>query len=269
MSEHRILTAEREAKLVQLLQHRRVMTVLELSEALQVSEATIRRDLQSMHERKLLQRIRGGATLTALSRIEPLFSDKAEQQTVAKQAIAAAALQLIEDHDTIYLDGGSTVLTLASLLEQRHDLTIVTNSLMAAATLMTGRHRLILVGGEFRNLSRTLVGPLTAPILQSLNVDKAFMGTIGLSIPDGMSTTDPSEAFTKEQVLRRANQVILLADSSKLGMPSFARSGSLSDIDILITEMIDPQFRCDLEANGVRVLLAAEQVAAFAAGGLF
>ena len=92
------------------------------------------------------------------------------------------------------------MLSLARLLDRRRDLTVVTNSLMAAATLMTLPHRLILVGGEFRPISRTLVGPLTASVIQSVHVNKAFMGTIGFTFRDGMTTTDPQEAFTKEQI---------------------------------------------------------------------
>ncbi len=256
MGEHRLLTAEREQKILQLLGDSRVMAVSDLSAALEVSEATIRRDLQSMHERKLLQRVRGGATLGVLTREEPLFTDKEGQQAAEKVRIARAALALIEDHDTIYLDGGSTVLTLARMLDSRRGLTVVTNSLMAAAVLMNSRHRLILVGGEFRGRSRTLVGPLSAAVVQGLIMDKAFMGTIGFSIPDGMTTTDPSEAFTKEQILQRANQVVLLADSSKLGVPSFARSGSLDDVDILVTDAIDESMQRELESYGVRVMIA-------------
>ena len=103
-----------------------------------------------------------------------------------------------------------------------------------------------------------LVGPLTAPVIQSLNVDKAFMGTIGFSIPDGMTTTDPSEAFTKEQILKRATQVVLLVDSSKLGVPSFARSGTIGDIDVLVTNRISEQMLRDVDSLGVRVILAGE-----------
>jgi DeoR/GlpR family transcriptional regulator of sugar metabolism len=251
-----MLTAEREQKIIQLLRSSRVLSVSDLSLELGVSEATIRRDLQSMDERKLLQRVRGGATLHSLTQAEPIFSDKEGAHSEAKQRIARAALALVEDHDVIYLDGGSTLLCLAQLLEARRDLTIVTNSMMAAASLMNTSHRLIIVGGEFRAISRTLVGPLTAPVIQSLNISKAFMGTIGFSLGDGMTTTDPSEAFTKEQILRRANQVILLADSSKFGVPSFARSGKLEDVNILVTESISAQFRHDLEVSGVRVRVA-------------
>jgi DeoR/GlpR family transcriptional regulator of sugar metabolism len=81
-----------------------------------------------------------------------------------------------------------------------------------------------------------LVGPLTGKILEALHFDKAFMGTIGLTPGGGMSTTDPNEAYTKEVVMKRARKVILLADSSKLGIDSFAASGSVRDIDVIVTD---------------------------------
>lgn len=259
MSEpQRMLTAERERRILELLHRASVMKVGELAEALGVSVATIRRDLQSLHERRLLHRVRGGATTHPLTRAEPLFRDKQTLNAEAKRLIAATALALVEDHDQIYLDGGSTVLMLAQMLEARSNLTIVTNSLTAAEALMNSRHRLVLVGGEFRALSRTLVGPLSAGTIANLHVNKAFMGTIGFSLPQGMTTTDPAEAFTKEQIMQRANQVILLADSSKLGVPSFARSGSIDDVDVLVTEQADPNFRAELESLGVQVILPGD-----------
>jgi DeoR/GlpR family transcriptional regulator of sugar metabolism len=251
-----MLTHEREQRILELLQRSQVLTVSALSRELDVSEATVRRDLQAMHERGLLQRVRGGATLHPRNRAEPLFSDKESQQSEEKSRIAAAARELVEDHDTIYLDGGSTVLMFARLLEDVSDLTIVTNSLMAAMNLMGTRHRLILVGGEFRGLSRTIVGPLTEHIIERVTVDKAFMGTIGFTLAEGMTTTDIGEAFTKEQIMGRAGQVILLADHTKLGVPSFARSGKAEDVDILVTDSIDDEFRKDLEALAVRVIAA-------------
>jgi len=146
----------------------------------------------------------------------------------------------------------------ARLLAHRRNLTIVTNSLMAASNLMESGHRLILVGGEFRALSRTLVGPLTEPVIKALTVTKAFMGTIGLTIEEGMTTTEVSEAFTKEQIMKRASKVILLADHTKMGIPSFVRSGTIEDITILVTDQVDAQFREQLEGHGIDVMLAEE-----------
>ncbi len=249
-------TISREQQILDALRGQEIVQVADLATILDVSEATIRRDLTAMEDRGLLSRVHGGATLAGIARREPLFHDKEERNTAAKQAIAHAALSLIDDGDTIYLDGGSTILQLARLLDRRHNLVIVTNSLMAASSLLDTEHRLILVGGEFRKLSRTLVGPLTAQLINAVHVDKAFMGTIGFTLAEGMTTTDPNEAHTKSLIMSRAGQVLLLADSSKLGTSSFARSGTINDISTLITDNASPDFIAGIEQLGIRLMLA-------------
>jgi DeoR/GlpR family transcriptional regulator of sugar metabolism len=115
----------------------------------------------------------------------------------------------------------------------------------------------IVVGGELRRLSQTLVGPLSRPVLDSLHVDLAFMGTIGLDAEAGLTTTDPAEAFTKEQVLRRAGRVILLADRAKLGQVSFVRAGRLEQVDVLVTDRgIDAAWRRALRRANVDLVEA-------------
>lgn len=255
ISGHRLLTAEREQLILDLLKRSDVLPVSSLSTKLGVSEATVRRDLQHLHQRGLLERVHGGATVKVGSQAELLFSDKEGKYSEEKQLIAQAALELIEEHDTIYLDGGSTVLQLAKLLEARSGLTIVTNSLMAASVLMESGHRLVLTGGEFRALSRTMVGPLSSAILENLTVDKAFMGTIGLTLEDGLSTTDANEAFTKKLVMSRASQVILLADQSKFSVPSFVNSGALEDLHVVISDCVDEEFRQRFTDLGIKLIL--------------
>ena len=247
---------QREQQIVDLLTGVESLSVGELSRSLGVSEATVRRDLSSMDGRGLLHRYHGGASLTSPSTSEQLFSDKENLLGDEKRRIAQAALSLIDDGDRIYLDGGSTTLYLAKLLERRKNLTVVTNSLMAAYFLMESGHRLVLVGGEFRALSRTLVGPLTLSILESISFEKAFMGTMGFSLTDGISTSDAAEAFTKRLVMKRANQVYLLIDHTKLGVNSFVNAGGVKDIDILVTDAASDTFRNRLEELGTKVIIA-------------
>lgn len=252
----KLLTPEREQRILQLLGDKG-MTIVELSGELQVSEATVRRDLDSLHGQGKVQRVHGGAIRTQFPRVEPVFSQKASLHAREKEAIAACAASLVGDAETIYLDGGSTVQGLVRHLASLKGLTVITNSLPVAAELMESPHRLILVGGECRPISRTLVGPLTAPLIGMLHFDKAFMGTIGLEIGTGASTTDPNEAFTKEQAMCRADKVILLADSSKIGIPAFARSGTIADIDVLITDRhLSQRHRKELEERGIQVVIA-------------
>ena len=117
---------------------------------------------------------------------------------------------------------------------------------LLAAFEREGCHRLILLGGEFRARSRTLVGPLTSRILDSLAIHTAFMGTMGFTAEAGISTSDPNEAYTKEEVMQHSSRVVLLADSSKLGTPSLAGSGNVDNIDIIIT---DNKVSAELEAK--------------------
>lgn len=182
---------------------------------------------------------------------------KAVSAAAEKERIAAATLGLLGPEDTVYLDSGSTVLALARLLHGWDRLTVVTNSLPVVVELLGQGPRLIVVGGEVRSRSRAIVGPLTRLLLSELWVDRAIMGTFALSFDNGLTTTDPAEAYTKELVMRRAREVILLADHTKLGSRSFARSGALNDVDVLVTdEGTDERSLKALTRLGVRVVVA-------------
>jgi len=114
---------------------------------------------------------------------------------------------------------------------------------------------MIMVGGEFRKLSQTFVGSLSKCLLSQIHVDTAFMGTIGFSLQEGLTTTDPREAHTKELVMSNARQVILLADSSKVGKVSFVKFGALEDVDVLITDNgADKKLLARLKKTGIKVL---------------
>ncbi len=230
------LAAERLEKLRKTAREKHVVRVDDLCKEFGVSAATVRRDLEELETRGELRRVHGGAVSVESRLEEPLFDDKTSIAAKEKHAIAAAAAKLIKPGDSIYLDGGSTVLELARLLRDFSTITIVTHSLRAAIELSSSGPRLILVGGELRRRSQTMVGSLTKHMLDHLHVDKAFMGTIGLSVEHGMTTTEPAEAYTKELVMRNAQQVLLLADSTKVGKVSFACAGSLDQVHHLISD---------------------------------
>jgi len=251
----RELAPRRIERLRQILRMDHVVGVEELSCQLKVSSATVRRDLAQLESLGEVRRVHGGAVGVESRLEEPLFDDKTSIAAREKQRIAQAALKFIKPNDTIFLDGGSTVLELARLVRDRSNLTVVTNSLRAAIELAAQGPRLILIGGEFRRLSQTLVGPLTRLTLDEVHVDKAFMGTIGLTLEEGLTTTDPGEAYTKELVMQHARQVFLLADHSKVGKVSFACAGQLGRVQVLITDkQVDRKFASRLRKNGVEVV---------------
>lgn len=249
------LAAERRERVRGMLRERPVLRLRDICGVLGVSEATARRDLAEMENRGEVRRVHGGVMSLTGAAEEPRFDDKTLRAVKEKRAIAAAALKLIEPNSRIYLDGGSTVLELARRLRGRTDLTVVTNSLRAAMELAGEGPRMILLGGELRRLSQTLVGPLTRPLLDTLRLDWAFMGTIGLDREEGLTTTDPSEAYTKERVMSRAARVALMCDASKLNRSSFARSGRLEDVDVLIVDgRLDSAWRKALRRAGVQAV---------------
>jgi len=251
------LAARRRQRLGAIVEARGAARLDELSAALGVSQATVRRDLTALAAAGRLRRVHGGAVAIDQRLDEPHFDVKAAAAASEKQRIAARAAELIGTDDTVYLDSGSTVLALARLLHGWTRLTVVTNSLPAATELAGRGPRLIVVGGELRATSRALVGPLTRLLLDELHVDRAFMGTFALSVDEGLSTTDPAEAFTKQLVMSRARETILLADSSKIGTRSFVGAGRLDDVDILVTDTgIDVRTVRVLARRGVRVITA-------------
>jgi len=256
-TDNKTLAPQRWDALRALIRERGVIRVEDLCRELRVSAATVRRDLDELERRGAIRRVHGGAVSVESRLDEPLFADKRSLAAREKRRIAEAAAGMVGSGDTIYLDGGSTVLELARLLRDRTNLTVVTNSLQAALELSGRGPRLILIGGELRRLSQTLVGPLTRLLLGELHLDKAFMGTIGFALEEGLTTTDPSEAFTKQLVMRQARQVILLADSSKAGKVSFARAGSWNEVHVVITDrQVDGAFARALVKKGPKLLRA-------------
>ncbi len=255
MTETAGLAAERQQSIRRALKERGVVRVEELCSEMHVSPATIRRDLSDLDSRGHARRVHGGAVSVQRILEEPVFDDKTNIAKKEKQAIAEEALKLVSNSDSIFLDGGSTVLALARMLVDMSNITVVTNSFRVAATLSSAGPRLIIIGGELRRISQTFVGPLTEKLLSELHLDTAFMGTIGLSKDNGCTTTDPAEAFTKRLVMSRARNVVTLADSSKLGEESFSHFADLNDIGTLITDDgADPDFINEVGACGVNVI---------------
>jgi DeoR/GlpR family transcriptional regulator of sugar metabolism len=251
------LAAARRERLGVIVETRRAVRLEELSSALGVSQATVRRDLNELAGGGRLRRVHGGAVAVGGRLDEPHFDVKAMAAAPEKSRIAARAVGLLAPDDTVYLDSGSTVLEAARLLHGWDRLTVVTNSLPVANELLGRGPRIILVGGEVRERSQAVVGPLTRRLLEEVHVDRALMGTFAFSLEDGMTTTDPGEAFTKELVLGRAREVILLADSTKFGSRSLIRAGRLDAVDILVTDDgMDDRAARTLARLGIKVIKA-------------
>ncbi|WP_305783461.1 DeoR/GlpR family DNA-binding transcription regulator [Symbioplanes lichenis] len=226
-----------------------------------VSAATIRRDLQTLEDQRLVSRTHGGAVAVEVAYELPVRY-RVGQRREAKARIARhVAAQLPRGPLTLGLTGGTTTHLLSRLLAQRVDLTVVTNALNIAAELaLRPRLKLIMTGGVSRTQSYELVGPIADQALAGLNMQVAVVGVDGISARGGLTTHDEIEANTNAQMIRRADRVIVVADSSKLDKVCLARICSLSDVGQLVTDdEADPAQVGALRQAGLEVVVTGPE----------
>ncbi len=250
-----MMTAERRRQILEVLATDARAEVPELAARFSVSESTIRRDLQVLSQDGAVERTRGGAV--PASRFEPSFGEKETANRAQKVAIARAAAEMVQPGQTIFLDAGTSTLELARALRARPDVTVATNSIPIAVELAQ-RTRLVITGGQVKERTLALVGPLAERSIQQMHVDVAFLGMNGVSVGSGFTTPTWEEAATKLRMIAAARTAVVLADSSKLGAVSFARVAGLDEVDLLITDDGAPSAELDsLQAAGLRVMVAS------------
>ncbi len=259
MSDETLFAEERKLKILEYIEERRKATVSQLCEHFGVSSATIRNDLRDLETANLLIRTHGGAMVKTKTGLELDARQKEVHNLEAKRRIAAAALGLVEDGDTIILDTGSTTLELARLLDRRRDLTVLTNDLSIAMLLEEAESvSVVFMGGILRRHFHYTVtyGTAWGTILAGLTVDMAFMGVNSLSTKKGATTPDIHTAETKKLLVSAAAKVIVLCDSSKLEKSSFAQFAGLEQIDTIVTESIPDNEKRRFEERGIEVIVA-------------
>jgi DeoR/GlpR family transcriptional regulator of sugar metabolism len=253
-----MLAAERRRRIAESLRSRGVVSVTEMAETLGTSEITLRRDLRVMAEGGLLVRTHGGAVLASGLAHEPTYSEKANQAAAEKAAIARLAVTMIRPGDSILLGPGTTTLALAHLLVDFPELTVVTNSLLVAQALMpAGRVEVILTGGTLRRAIHALVGPATEESVRTLRASQAFLSGNGLTTERGLSTPSPLVAAADRALAAAAQQVVVLADHTKIGNETMCQTVPLERIATLITDAgAGPEHLAAMREAGVTVLVA-------------
>ena len=251
------LPADRQAGICRRLRQTGVVRVAELSQMLGVSEITIRRDLETLEGKGLLERTHGGAISSQLMRTEPLFVQKDRRQAAEKEAIGRAAAALVEDGDTVLVGSGSTTLQMIRHLRAR-DVRLITSNAGAIAELAGRSVELILVGGLYRHQSNSLVGGFARLALDRIYASKAFIGVDGVSSRYGFTTPVQLEAEIGALMIERTRgPVIVLADHTKLGVVSNFATAALDDAEILVTDSgIDSGYADELAQRGLRVVVA-------------
>jgi DeoR family ulaG and ulaABCDEF operon transcriptional repressor len=255
-----MLERERHNLILKLVDERSIVSIAQIVELLSASEATIRRDISALAEQALVRRIRGGAEAIRPRHEARLvgmpFALSQGFQVPQKRAIARAASKLIESGDSIIIGGGSTTYALVEFLPNA-DLDVLTNSFPIAARLMeTSRNRITLPGGTYYREQQIILSPFEKDSSENFSASKFFTGCFGINRL-GVMETDPLIARAQTRLLKRADKVIVMADSSKLRKRSSMVVYGLERISILITD--EGAAHADLEflrAAGTEVIVA-------------
>ena len=248
----------RRAKILAWLQEEGSARVRALAEAFDVSEVTVRQDLEKLEADGYIVREHGGAFLKSVPQQVRSMALQNLRNMEAKQRIGLAAASLVKDGETIIVDSGSTTTEVAAQLTGRRDMTVITNALNIA--LMLGAEPgfdVHMTGGHFKAPTLSLSGDRSADYFQGLFVQTLFLATAAIDLEVGLTYPALSDIPVKRAMIGAAEQVVLVADSSKIGTRSFSALGGIELVHILITdEAIRPEDKSAIEAAGVKVMIA-------------
>ncbi|WP_425827897.1 DeoR/GlpR family DNA-binding transcription regulator [Streptomyces fractus] len=255
-----LIPEQRQQELLRLLQGSGVLSIRELTDRLNVSHMTVRRDIAALEQSGQVVSVQGGVRLTDWSGSTPPRerASRAALEMPRKQAVARAALELVEDAMVVYLDAGTTCQEVVPLLKDRTGLTVVTNDFHAALGLMAlPSVHAIHTGGEADADSGSSSGPLAARTVAALNIDVAFLSTGTWDLSHGVTSHNSDKVLLKRAVMESAASVALLADSTKWGGVERFTVARLSELDTVVTDADLPaEVAGSIEARGPRVLRA-------------
>ncbi len=242
---------------MRMLEAKGRVTVIELSRLTDVSEMTIRRDLEALEREELLKRTRGGAVSVISLSYEPPYILRKDSHTSAKTRIARRAAEVLNEGETVILDVGTTAVEVARALKGRVNLTVLTSNLWAAAILADEPGIvLMLTGGKTRARERSLVGNLATRAFSELVFDVFIMGVAGIHPEFGITDYNIEEALVKRAALGASRRHIIVADSSKIGKVAFAKLCGLEQIDMIITDDDAPDELAALRSEDIELVVA-------------
>lgn len=252
------LAEGRRAEILEWIREEGSARVRELAAAFEVSEVTIRQDLEKLEAEGHVERVHGGAFLKSVPQQVRNMALEHQDNLAQKQLIGRAAASLVRDGETIILDSGSTTTQVAGHLLDRRDLTVITNGLNIA--LMLGAQPAIAVhmpGGHFKAPTLSVSGERSVDYFKGLFVRRTFLATAALSFDEGLTFPSLADLPVKRAMIESAEQVCLVADSSKIGKRSFSALGPVDMIHCLITDSgISDRDAQRFRDSGIEVIIA-------------
>ncbi|MFJ7975771.1 DeoR/GlpR family DNA-binding transcription regulator [Peribacillus sp. NPDC096379] len=249
-----MLVAERHRKIVEVVNEKLSVRVTELSKTFKVTEETIRRDLEKLEKENLLRRSHGGAVSIQDEQSEVSYTERETTNSLEKKSIAIEAVKLIQPGEQIVLDASTTAWYMAKAMPDV-PLTVITNSIKVAVELSKKEQvKVISTGGILLPKSLSYVGPLAERSLNMYHVNKAFISCKGVHIEGGLSDSNEWQALLKRQMMLISDQTILMADSTKFGVRTFAHITEIGQVGCVLTDSnIDEAYSRALEEKGVKI----------------
>ena len=247
---------ERQQLLRKYIEQRQRVTVTEICEQFSVSVATARRDLETLADQGKVQRVHGGAIAVRQAPPEPPVMQRTAEQASEKVRIGQAAADLIKDGETVFLSSGTTVLEVARQLHSRHNLTVITNSMLIVNELADATDiTVISLGGMLRHSEMSFIGHIAELALSELRADKVILGIRAIDAEHGLTSGYLPETMTDRAILKIGREVIVVADHTKCGASATAFVAPITSVHTLITDTATPaNFIAAVRAQGVRVI---------------
>jgi DeoR/GlpR family transcriptional regulator of sugar metabolism len=251
--------SERHQKIYELLRKHKNLSIDRLSSILEISKMTVRRDLDRLIKKGIVQRVHGGAIISRTNEYEPPYLIRSLEMMQEKQMIGRLAASLIKDNAVIIVDIGSTLLELIRNIPENNNITVITNWIPVAVELSKkrGLFNLVLVGGKVFTDELSIVGGYPEEMLKDFNADIVFLGVGGISDKFGITDFNMDEVQVKKQMINSSREVIVLADHSKFGRIAPIKITDIKSIDKIITDDgLKEEDKINIERFDTEVIIA-------------
>ena len=230
--------SERQQKIYELLRKHKNLSIDKLSSILEISKMTVRRDLDRLIKKGIVQRVHGRVIISRTNEYEPPHMIRSLEMVQEKQMIGRLAASLIKDNAVIIIDVGSTLLELVKNIPENNNITVITNWIPVAVELSKkrGLFNLVLVGGKVFTDELSIIGGYPEEMLKDFNADIAFLGVGGISDKFGITDFNMDEVQVKKQMIKSSREVIVLADHLKFGRVAPMKIADIKLIDKIITD---------------------------------
>lgn len=251
-----ISSLERQNQILHFVLRSQRISIIEVCENFSISQATARRDLETLASKGKVQRVHGGAIALTQAPPEQPILQRQDEQPQEKLRIGQAAAALVHDGETVFLGSGTTVLEAARTLRERRNLTVITNSLPVVNALAGAEGiTVICLGGMLRDSELSFIGHITEQTLAEVRADKVFIGTRAISLEHGLTHEYLPETMTDRAILNAGKEIIVVADHTKFGRAATVLLAPLESIHTIVTDGQTPQDFVDaVQEKGIRVI---------------